>query len=255
MEENNFLSKNPSHAFWYEAPSYLALWKKHITWIKGQVDYQHIGGYEFEELDTTDEWTRILLEFSEKLFAITMDSQLGNCETEYTMAHKDYLESRKIRWPETYKRMGNFKGKEIERSYILSFVPKIFVNEWLIKNDNNQDLILLAHDEKTKQWLGNMNAVDKIKIIDKQPDDTNDYEYFIPLTYSIYENGFIAYSTSLFIEPINYIESFKSKINPGVREELLNQCYTTYVISVKECKTKEFIQLIKKSFDDIYYKK
>lgn len=197
--------------------------------MKGEVKEFHPNGEEYENLDTNEEWTNLLLNIS-SLGMFTNGSQTGRFDLDYSLAHKSFTD---------YANMSNMNvsydnlSKEEERPFIDGFLPLSYKNS-LIKytKENNLCLILQTYGNEKEiynaSWKNGWYNLTRVKFDDgKIFEGTNiqqKLEFELELFDFVTNNELIEYIKknimSVVIASISYGESklFIEKINKMVRE-------------------------------------
>jgi len=131
---------------WSDVNSWYDLIQLHLDWLSGKISGEHPSGYSLEDLDTTSEWTKLLKSVSSALNMLTMDSQMGNCDNEFTLVTGKFVDQLKRKHPE-WDIQNNYYlyARESERSYIGGFIPTSEVNT-LLNIAKRCGLIILASD-------------------------------------------------------------------------------------------------------------
>jgi hypothetical protein len=126
---------------WYKPETWDELVDMHVHWLHREVPGAHISGYEYEDLDADEHYINFLIRLSKLARMVTMDSQAGKCENDYTDIHPEYIKQVKEKYP-SLAHVDLSKGKELRRPYVSGFIPIPYAMKLLDGWSEHTNLVL-----------------------------------------------------------------------------------------------------------------
>jgi hypothetical protein len=212
--------------------------------------------------DTTEmaDWKQLLITITSELRALTLASQIGNCQDRFT---DNPLDAFKARIPiDISAKITSFKTKKLERPFVDMLILKQYGEEIrrfaeALQSKISVFVLLYEYDEKTKEGSYFTSILQKSVPLAKTPSG----ERRIPLTSYVFEDPEFSYHSTNYAlkENVSVLHDVKAeKLTLKMQNWIRKNCCRLTILGKDFCGKESFrkdIKILIKSFQEGVFEK